>query len=219
MVTLLIESLAVKDFIAAVLVSTDPDFAMDGDHCPDAFADKLRDLLEGGIDCPDNDIYEYSNAVRAELKNVGICLDYAEGISIIPAANALLIHYDFSEPSNELRFQHRPDLLVRGVAEQHPRQRLQERQGSGNPRQRLRKPAHLDSVDARKCISLLAGRNAEQSGAVQLHQNPDGLWRSYMSGLAMDQGVVDQGSRVQEDEHCPRRHHHGRRRARTKRAH
>ena len=197
MVTLLIESQAVRDFIAAVLVSTDPDLAMDGDHCPDTFADMVRDLLEGGIECADNDIYEHANAVRDELKHIGICLDYAEGISLIPAANVILIHYDLPEPTHELQLPNRTDVLVRSLSQLDLGYGLQERKSVGTARQGLSQPDHSHPVHARKRVSVPAAGHAQQPRWLQLSQNPYPIRRYYVYRNPMDQGVYGQCNRVQ----------------------
>lgn len=200
MVTLLIESPAVKDFVAAVLASTDPDFAMDGDVCPPAFEDKLFDLLEGGIECPDNDIYEYSEPVREELRRMGISLNYAEGISIIPAASVLLIHYDFSEFTHELRFQNRTDVFVRSLAQCDIGYGLQKRESFGDPGQGFGESDYQYPVHARKRVSVPAVGNSQQPRWLQLHQNPYPIRRYYVYRNPLDQGLNGNCGRVQTRE-------------------
>lgn len=163
-----------------------------------AFSDEILDLLQGGMEHPCNDIYTHAHAIRMELKRLGISVEYAEGIAVVPAFNLLVIFYDQPEALSEHRFQSWSELLVRSLSGPDPWHGLQERQAFGDPGLRFSEPDNPYEADARQRVPVPTHWNSQQPRAVQLPQDSYGIWPGNSRRYSVDQGQHRKGSKLQK---------------------
>ena len=129
--TILVESEAVGNIVELLLLYKDE--PLDPEFEYTSLSDELLELLEGCSEHPCNDLYGLVEEIRGQLERIGVGLEYAEAVSVIPALNMLLIHFELTVPFDELLFQNWSELFVRGLAREHSRDGLQKRQAPGDP--------------------------------------------------------------------------------------
>lgn len=205
MTAVLVEYEGLDEVIGWLMRNDDQDAFLDPDFQYTRFSEELIALLSQLFPLHVREEQYYGIAhhihfIQTRLEAVGIDVDYAEGIAVVPGANLLVIFYDQPERLNELRFQSWSELLVRCLPDEHSRDRLQERESVGYPGLRISEPDHPNKTNAHQRVPVSSDGHTKQPGAVQLPKDPDRLRNHHGNRHSLDQGKHGRRGKLQKSD-------------------
>lgn len=205
MTAVLVEYEGLDDVIGWLMRNDDRDAFLDPDFQYTRFSEELIALLAELFPLHIREeayfgIAHHISFIQSRLQQIGVDVEYAEGIAVVPGANLLVIFYDQPEPFNELRFQSWSELLVRRLPDEYSRDRLQERESVGDPGLRFRKPDYSDQTHAHQRVPVSPSGHTKQPGAVQLPKNPDRFRNHHGNRHSLDQGKHRRRGKLQKSD-------------------